>query len=116
MLEILLLLMRVVTNVPVYIYKPLNTVPTTNALPLRPPLFGLFYELWRGRGGSEAGREVIIAWPSSENGQLMLKIPRLPSALGGRSLGVKAAGICDFLLVGFLGREQGSAPGTLGSA
>lgn len=53
MLEILLLLMRVVTNVL----------------------------------GCEAGREVIIARPSSENGPLMLKIPRLPSALGGRFLG-----------------------------
>ena len=46
----------------------------------------------RGSGGGEGVRKVIIARPRVENGRFMLKIPRLPSALGGRFLGVKAAG------------------------
>ena len=36
MLEILLPLVRVVTNVLAYVYKPLDTVPTANASPLGP--------------------------------------------------------------------------------
>ena len=56
-------------------------------------MFGLFCDFFlRGSGGGEGVRKVIIARPRVENGRFMLKIPRLPSALGGRFLGVKAAG------------------------